>query len=239
MQTLKVTIAGPAGSGKSGLAAALKDSLQLLGFSVKVEDDKPNPNLRSFSDLGRTPLPEHVRVEIRTVATRAEPTMEAHVVHRAKGRSGAAVFVDYQDRIGDPKARDPEAAARTLEQAREIAAEFGSGVTVAEAPAVRVVNERSVLEAFAAGDLRVQVDEPVLVTQQLAAFVGDDLVKPGTKVRVVHVISKPARGEVRGYVLVEGETTLRLRLPCYSGDWPEMDAEVGRRVLETIIGGGR
>lgn len=232
MQTLKVTIAGPAGSGKSGLAAALETTLRIHGFRVRVVDDKPNPNLRSFPDLGRTPLPDVVQVEIETVRTNAEPA--GFVVPRRR-----QAVVDYPDHIGAGPRPDPAATGRTLEAARRISAEAGIGAVLG---AAAVQDSRTVEEAFELGDLRVEVDDPVPVTRQTAAFVGDDLVKPGTQVRVVHVISKPARGEVRGYVLVEGETALRLRTPCYSGDWPEMDAAVQRRVLEIVdplLGGAR
>lgn len=45
---------------------------------------------------------------------------------------------------------------------------------------------------------------------------------------LVHVISRPAGGEIRGYVLIDGK--LHLRLPNYAGNWPELDAAVARRI---------
>lgn len=46
--------------------------------------------------------------------------------------------------------------------------------------------------------------------------------------RIVHVISKPAGGEIRGYIMIDG--ALHLRLPNYAGDWPDLDAAVARRL---------
>lgn len=43
--------------------------------------------------------------------------------------------------------------------------------------------------------------------------------------RRVHVLSRHAGGEIRSYEL-SAEGTLLLAYPCYSGLWPEMDAEV-------------
>ena len=57
----------------------------------------------------------------------------------------------------------------------------------------------------------------------------------GAAYRVVHVISRWAGGEVRGYILHRGEITVRT--PCYSGDWPDLDALVKAKVLSSTIGG--
>lgn len=90
--------------------------------------------------------------------------------------------------------------------------------------------------------LRVEVDDEKPVHRALgnSAFVGCAEIDPDEPVRVVHVISSAARGEVRGYVLVRGE--LRLRLPCYSGAWAEVDAlvsaELGASVAPYEIGPG-
>ena len=46
--------------------------------------------------------------------------------------------------------------------------------------------------------------------------------------RMVRVLSKHAGGQIRGYFLSGGK--LRLWLPDAIGDWPEMDAEVCRRL---------
>lgn len=76
-------------------------------------------------------------------------------------------------------------------------------------------------------DLRVEIDPPIRYDWRAhAAFVGDDLIKPGTKIQFVHVISGRAGGEIRGYVLVDG--LLRVRNPCYTGAWPEMDSAAAR-----------
>lgn len=91
--------------------------------------------------------------------------------------------------------------------------------------------------AFAAV-LTVQVDEPTTVggggklgLGRLGACVGDEDFAPTDLVRVVHVMSKPAGGEIRGYVL-DAQGGLRLRLPAYAGDWPELD----RAIVESLAG---
>lgn len=48
--------------------------------------------------------------------------------------------------------------------------------------------------------------------------------RAGEEYQLVHVISGWAKGEVRGYALHRGE--LRLCKPCFTGDWPQMDAAV-------------
>ena len=52
--------------------------------------------------------------------------------------------------------------------------------------------------------------------------------------RLVHVMSRPAGGEIRGYVLTS-DGVLRLRMPCYSGRWPEMDEAVRVRVGASTV----
>ncbi|HRS17731.1 MAG TPA: hypothetical protein P5234_15955 [Thermoanaerobaculaceae bacterium] len=47
--------------------------------------------------------------------------------------------------------------------------------------------------------------------------------------RRIHVMSAHAGGEIRGYELEVGGELL-LAYPCYTGIWPEMDAEVARIV---------
>lgn len=81
--------------------------------------------------------------------------------------------------------------------------------------------------AFEDGRLRVEVDEPVSVGNYTSAVAGGGL-EPGGKVTWVHVISKPAGGEIRGYAKIGDE--LRLRLPAYPMHWDEVDAEVCRRL---------
>lgn len=67
----------------------------------------------------------------------------------------------------------------------------------------------------------------------IGAFIGDSAFSVDDRIRVVHVISKPAKGEIRGYVWIGDE--LRLRLPARPGDWPALDAyvahELGARVV--------
>lgn len=64
-------------------------------------------------------------------------------------------------------------------------------------------------------------------------FVGDRALV-GHKVRGVHVMSRHVGGQIRGYVLDE-TGGLRLAGPCYTGEWPEMDAEVARVLGAAII----
>lgn len=47
----------------------------------------------------------------------------------------------------------------------------------------------------------------------------------GEQLDLIHVISRHAGGEIRGYVSLEGGPWL-LRHPNYTGDWPEMDRAV-------------
>lgn len=87
--------------------------------------------------------------------------------------------------------------------------------------------EDEVARAFADGRLRVEVDAPrTAAWLGHSQFVGCNGIAPHEEVRLVHVISRTAGGEVRGYVIARG--TLRLRGPAYAGDWPEMDAAVVR-----------
>lgn len=86
-----------------------------------------------------------------------------------------------------------------------------------------------VIEAFEAGRIYVTIDKPRPMSRGLGMFVGDRAIPDGEPIRFVHVMSKPAGGEIRGYVLTrDGE--LRLRLPCYSGRWEAMDLAVLARV---------
>lgn len=80
--------------------------------------------------------------------------------------------------------------------------------------------------AFEDGRIFIQVDEERTLHPYLS-FV-DRPAKWNGKGALVHVISKPAGGEIRGYVLIDGR--LHMRLPNYAGDWPELDAAVTRRL---------
>lgn len=53
-------------------------------------------------------------------------------------------------------------------------------------------------------------------------------------IALVHVMSVSAGGEIRGYAIHDG--TAYLRRPAYTGDWPEMDAEVSRVLGVPVVG---
>lgn len=55
---------------------------------------------------------------------------------------------------------------------------------------------------------------------------------PGDEYMVIHVISKPAGGEVRGYVLAKGVAFVRY--PTTPRDWPEVDAALASAIGVTI-----
>lgn len=80
--------------------------------------------------------------------------------------------------------------------------------------------------------LYVLVDEELRNTDSRCA--GAHL-PAGAAYRVVHVISRWAGGEIRGYILHRGDITVRQ--PCYSGDWPALDALVKAKALAAAIGG--
>jgi hypothetical protein len=81
--------------------------------------------------------------------------------------------------------------------------------------------------AFGDGRLYIEVDDEKRHSPHLSFI--DRAAKWDGIGAIVHVISRPAGGEIRGYVLIAGK--LHLRLPCYSGPCAEMDAAVARRVL--------
>jgi hypothetical protein len=83
---------------------------------------------------------------------------------------------------------------------------------------------RCIEAAFADGRFYLQVDAPS-DGDRIGGYIGQQL---RDRVRVVHVISKPAGGEIRGYVVTE-DRALRLRTPCYSGHWPALDEAVRTR----------
>lgn len=46
---------------------------------------------------------------------------------------------------------------------------------------------------------------------------------------LIHVMSKSAGGEIRGYAREHGSNKpWKIRTPNYLGAWPELDAEIGR-----------
>lgn len=86
-----------------------------------------------------------------------------------------------------------------------------------------------VAAAFVDGRLSVRVDEPTRSSGQRDSMVcGGSAADSEGMVTWVHVMSKPAGGEVRGYAKVGQE--LRLRLPEYVVEWTALDAEMCRRI---------
>jgi hypothetical protein len=82
--------------------------------------------------------------------------------------------------------------------------------------------------AFVSGVLWLLVDEPRKPHgRHEGAYVGESA--KHDELTLVHVMSKAHSGECRGYVLTS-DGVLRLRLPCYTGEWAEMDAAVLARV---------
>jgi hypothetical protein len=77
------------------------------------------------------------------------------------------------------------------------------------------------------------VDRPRPMARELSAFIGDRRYLAGGTLVCVHVMSIHAGGEVRGYFLVDGK--LRLRLPCYGGEWVEMDAAVSAALGAPVV----
>lgn len=89
----------------------------------------------------------------------------------------------------------------------------------------------TVEQAFADGRLSIIVDDETSLQWHLG-FVGRPD-KWDCRGAIVHIISKPAGGEIRGYVRIGN--ALHLRLPNYAGDWPELDAAVERRLGATVV----
>lgn len=88
-------------------------------------------------------------------------------------------------------------------------------------------------------NLRVEVDAPIDVLSIRTAYVGERAVLVNALERgehpkgmFVHVISPHVGGEIRGYVLIDAR--LHLRLPCYTGLWPELDSAVEKHLGATI-----
>jgi len=95
---------------------------------------------------------------------------------------------------------------------------------------LRLDGGNEVEDAFGNGHLYLLIDEPKPLAYLQLWFSGDRSYKrgPDEKYRLVHVISKPAGGEIRGYVMT-GDGSLRMVGPNYRGDWPELDAAVLKR----------
>lgn len=69
---------------------------------------------------------------------------------------------------------------------------------------------------------------------RIGMFVGIRDVHEGDRLSYVHIISKHAGGEIRGYVIHAGR--LKLRLPCYTAEWPEMDRAVSEALGLPVVG---
>lgn len=88
--------------------------------------------------------------------------------------------------------------------------------------------------AFQDGRMYLIVDKPVRSCGYRDSMVaGGEAADPDGNVTWVHVISKPAGVEMRGYARVGDE--LRLRLPAHPVEWPEVDAEVCRHLRCTRV----
>jgi hypothetical protein len=89
-------------------------------------------------------------------------------------------------------------------------------------------------EAFADGRLYIDVRQHPHYTPAWSghACAGRFIKSLGQPFAVVHVISKPAGGEIRGYVR-HGDT-LYVRTPSRM-DWPEIDQYVGERLGCAVV----
>lgn len=56
----------------------------------------------------------------------------------------------------------------------------------------------------------------------------------GCSFQTVHVISRPAGGEIRGYIQIDGGALL-LRTPAYPPDWPELDCAVSEELGVPVV----
>ena len=95
-----------------------------------------------------------------------------------------------------------------------------------------VARATAVEAAFLDGRLSLLIDGPTKEPMWRFNYAGGH----GSQAegRLVHVLSRPAGGEIRGYVLTS-DGVLRLRMPCYSGRWPEMDEAVRVRVGASTV----
>lgn len=84
--------------------------------------------------------------------------------------------------------------------------------------------------AFDAGDLYLIVkDHPRYNDREWSSHVNARAFFGYSKpFATVHVISRSAGGEIRGYMWLEG--LLYLRMPSYPPDWANLDLEVSRHV---------
>lgn len=87
-------------------------------------------------------------------------------------------------------------------------------------------DQSEVETAFSDGRLSILVDEERNLNPHLS-FVACPPKWDG-RGALVHVISKPAGGEIRGYVRIGN--VIHLRLPNYAGEWPDLDAAVEKRL---------
>lgn len=98
------------------------------------------------------------------------------------------------------------------------------------------VHGNAIEAAFRDGRLRVEVDEHVTPYggRMLTPIAGEETLGNGAAMRFVHVMSKPAGGEIRGYALVHGALRVTGANPMSA---PEMDRAVARRLEARLFGG--
>lgn len=107
-------------------------------------------------------------------------------------------------------------------------------------------NAEHIRIAFERGTLRLEIDKPRAAhTAGYYPFDGDEAFPVDVEIRVVHLISVPQRGEIRGYVLIDNPDRtspypfqLRFRTPIPS-EWAELDAIVARKLDATPGGEAR
>lgn len=105
-------------------------------------------------------------------------------------------------------------------------------MTAAHSEDPGLAGDDDVHAAFASGTLRLVIDdESKFDSRRTGMFRGCNRWKDGEPIRIVHVVSKSAGGEIRGYVIVRQE--LYERGPSYMR-WPAMDREVSRQIAFPI-----
>ena len=99
------------------------------------------------------------------------------------------------------------------------------------------MNEQAILplatpedEAFEDGRLTIIMTEHLHYHRGFSGHVrsGEFIRWEGDKFATVHVVSKPAGGEIRGYVRLGG--VLFLRTPAYPPSWDDLDLAVSKRL---------
>ncbi len=100
------------------------------------------------------------------------------------------------------------------------------------------IHETVEAEAFNSGRLYIIIDDETVPcrSRYICGFAGDSSVPPSETVRMVHLMSRGAHGEIRSYAIVGNERILRMRGARHSVmSWPELDAEVERRTGMTVL----